>query len=130
MVSSRRGSGEFQPGTSRSGQPSVKVETEAGEVFYADQVIATFPLGLLQKNPQYFDPPLPKGKQESMKKMVFGVVDKIFLSYEAPFLNPEISEIITLWNRVDEKQVPMEDRWYRKIYSFCKGERFLYFLTN
>ena len=57
-----------------------------------------------------------------MKKMVFGVVNKIFLSYEAPFLNPEISEIITLWNKIDEKQVPMEERWFRKIYSFCKGE--------
>ena len=57
-----------------------------------------------------------------MKKMVFGVVNKIFLSYEAPFLNPEISEIITLWNKVDEKQVPMEERWFRKIYSFCKGK--------
>ena len=22
---------------------------------------------------------------------------------------------------MDEKVVPMEDRWYRKIYSFCKG---------
>ena len=53
--------------------------------------------------------------------MVFGVVNKIFLSYEAPFLNPEISEIITLWNKIDEKQVPMEERWFRKIYSFCKG---------
>ena len=77
--------------------------------------------GLLQNNPQYFDPPLPRAKQESFKKMVFGVVNKIFLSYEAPFLNPEISEIITLWNKIDEKQVPMEERWFRKIYSFCKG---------
>ena len=77
--------------------------------------------GLLQNNPQYFDPPLPRAKQESLKKMVFGVVNKIFLSYDAPFLNPEISEIITLWNKIDEKQVPMEERWFRKIYSFCKG---------
>lgn len=121
VVSSRRGSGDFDPTQRRSGQPNVRVETEDGKVFHADQLIATFPLGLLQKNPQYFDPPLPRGKQESMKKLVFGVVDKIYLSYEAPFLNPEISEIITLWNRVDEKTVPMEERWFRKIYSFCKG---------
>ena len=125
-MGSRRGSGDLGPAYRKSGQPNVKVETQDGKIFYADQLIATFPLGILQKNPQYFDPPLPKGKQESMKKLVFGVVDKIYLSYEAPFLNPEISEIITLWNRVDEKQVPMEERWFRKIYSFCKGEIFLF----
>ena len=32
-----------------------------------------------------------------------------------------ITKVITLWNPVDEKVVPMEERWYRKIYSFCKG---------
>ena len=140
VVSSRRGSGDFEQAYSKSGKPGVKVECEDGTVFHADQLICTIPLGqspdckyqtaveifqiagLLQNNPQYFDPPLPRAKQESLKKMVFGVVNKIFLSYESPFLNPEISEIITLWNKIDEKQVPMEERWFRKIYSFCKGE--------
>ena len=61
-----------------------------------------------------------------MKKMVFGVVNKIFLAYEKPFLNPDISEIIVLWNKVDEKLIPMEERWYRKIYSFCKGKLFFF----
>ena len=122
-VGSRRGSGDFSdPAFSKSGKPGVAVECEDGTVYYADQLICTIPLGLLQNNPNYFDPPLPRAKQESLKKMVFGVVNKIFLAYEAPFLNPEISEIITLWNKIDEKQVPMEERWFRKIYSFCKGE--------
>ena len=79
--------------------------------------------GLLQKNPDLFDPPLPREKQESAKSLVFGVVNKIYLSYEEPFLSPKITEIITLWNRVDEKTVPMEERWYKKIYSFCKGKK-------
>ena len=34
-----------------------------------------------------------------------------------------ITKVITLWNPVDEKVVPMEERWYRKIYSFCKGSK-------
>ena len=34
-----------------------------------------------------------------------------------------ITKVITLWNPVDEKVVPMEERWFRKIYSFCKGSR-------
>ena len=64
---------------------------------------------------------MPKEKQESAGKLVFGTVNKIFLAYDAPFLNPEISEIIPLWGKVDENAVPMEQRWFRKIYSFCKG---------
>jgi hypothetical protein len=79
-------------------------------------------LGVLRKNPELFSPPLPAAKPASMKNLVFGVVNKIFLSYEAPFLNPEISEIIVLWNKIDESATPMAERWFRKIYSFCKGD--------
>ena len=32
--------------------------------------------------------------------------------------------MIVLWNRINEKEVPMAERWYRKIYSFCKGIKF------
>ena len=55
--------------------------------------------------------------------MVFGTVNKIFLAYERPFLNPDISEIIVLWNKVEEESLPMGERWFKKIYSFCKGEK-------
>ena len=96
--------------------------------------------GVIEKNPELFKPRLPKEKTNSMQKMVFGTVNKIFIAYEKPFLHPDITEVvfiafliqltiivifkvITLWNPVDEKVVPMEDRWYRKIYSFCKGSK-------
>ena len=94
---------------------------------------------MIEKNPELFKPKLPKEKTSSMQKMVFGTVNKIFIAYEKPFLHPDITEVIvtlltqltimmifkviTLWNPVDEKVVPMEDRWYRKIYSFCKGSK-------
>ena len=45
VVSSRRGSGDFDPAYSKSGNPAVKVEAENGTVFYADQLICTIPLG-------------------------------------------------------------------------------------
>ena len=97
-------------------------------------------VGVIEKNPELFKPRLPKEKTNSMQKMVFGTVNKIFIAYEKPFLHPDITEVdfialliqltiivifkvITLWNPVDEKVVPMEDRWYRKIYSFCKGSK-------
>ena len=47
VVSSRRGSGDFDPAYSKSGKPAVKVEAENGTVFYADQLICTIPLGQL-----------------------------------------------------------------------------------
>ena len=50
-------------------------------------------LGVIHKNPSLFNPPLPSKRQKSMDKMVFGVVNKIFLAYDKPFLNPEISEV-------------------------------------
>jgi Flavin containing amine oxidoreductase len=77
---------------------------------------------VLNKNPDMFVPPLPEAKYASMKHLVFGVVNKIFLAYEKPFLNPDITEVIVLWNKIDEASTPMEERWFRKIYSFCKGE--------
>jgi len=122
VVNSRRGSKDLLESSShqRRGKPSVKVECDNGTTFYADHLICTMPLGILEKNPGLFDPPLPQEKTDSMKKIVFGVVNKIFLAYEKPFLNPDISEIIVLWNKVDDKTIPMEERWFRKIYSFCK----------
>ena len=50
-------------------------------------------LGVIHKNPSLFNPPLPSKRQKSMDKLVFGVVNKIFLAYDKPFLNPEISEV-------------------------------------
>jgi len=117
LHSSRRGSAERLH--KRKGRPSVKVELENGKVFLADHVICTVPLGLLSKK-DLFNPPLPEKRHDSMSKLVFGVVNKIFLAYDKPFLNPDISEVIVLWNRINEKDVPMSDRWFRKIYSFCR----------
>ena len=112
--------------------------------------------GVIERNPELFKPKLPKEKTSSMQKMVFGTVNKIFIAYEKPFLHPDITEVrvkyleiswsfyspraphytpqqfppkvITLWNPVDEKVVPMAERWYRKIYSFCKGCNVLFSL--
>ena len=59
-------------------------------------------------------------KKAALNKLNFGTVNKIFLEYERPWLSPEITEVILLWDQVDEKKVEMKDRWFRKIYSFCK----------
>ena len=82
---------------------------------------STIPLGVLQsKCDSIFVPHLPPEKKTAINKLNFGTVNKIFLDFEFPFLSTEISEVILLWDRIDEKSVPIADRWFRKIYSFAK----------
>ena len=104
----------------RRAHPNVMVECENGSKFYTDHVICTIPLGLLKEKEDLFVPELPKAKRDSIDKMHFGTVNKIFLEYERPFLSPDISEVILLWENVDKGRVELKDRWFRKIYSFCK----------
>ncbi|XP_076053754.1 spermine oxidase isoform X2 [Oratosquilla oratoria] len=104
----------------RSRKPKVEIECENGKKFFAEHVICTLPLGVLQdRGRNMFDPPLPDYKMDSINRLCFGVVDKIYLEYERPFLNPELSEVIFLWDEIDPK-VPMSERWFKKIYSFTK----------
>lgn len=105
-----------------SGSNSVKVVCVDGTIYYADHVICTIPLGVLKDNHnELFDPVLPQYKLESIERLLFGTVDKIFLEYERPFLNADISEVMLLWNsESDDKDSDMERSWYKKIYSFSK----------
>ena len=89
--------------------PNVQVVCEDGSIFYADHVICTVPLGVLKaKSSKLFSPALPSYKIESINKLLFGTVNKIFLEYDRPFLNPEVSEVMLLW---DEDEI-----------SNCKGQ--------
>lgn len=101
---------------------SVKVDCVNGDTYYADHVICTVPLGVLKDHhEEMFSPGLPQYKLESIEGLLFGTVDKIFLEYERPFLNADISEVMLLWNegQPDEEE-PMADNWFKKIYSFSK----------
>ncbi|RZF34166.1 hypothetical protein LSTR_LSTR003576 [Laodelphax striatellus] len=101
---------------------SVKVTCENGAAFVAEHVICTIPLGVLkEKSGQLFTPPLPEYKTESIDRLLFGTVDKIFLAYERPFLNSDISEIMLLWDVEDNADKDdLSKTWYKKIYSFSK----------
>lgn len=101
--------------------PNVMVEFEDGDRLYTDHVICAVPLGCLKRNRSLFSPELPAPKYHAMSKLNFGTVNKIFLEYDRPFLSPIISEVILLWDHQLPDPAPgMEDRWFRKIYSFSK----------
>lgn len=100
---------------------NVKVDCVDGDTYYADHVICTVPLGVLKdRHEEMFSPGLPQYKLESIEALLFGTVDKIFLEYERPFLNADISEVMLLWNDDEDEERPMAGRWFKKIYSFSK----------
>lgn len=99
----------------------VKIVCDNGTEYYANHVICTVPLGVLKENHQtLFEPQLPQYKIESIDHLLFGTVDKIFLEYDRPFLNKDISEVLLVWENVDEGNAGIENTWFRKIYSFAK----------
>lgn len=102
---------------------SVKIVCDDGSIYHADHVICTVPLGVLKETHHVlFEPALPKYKVESIEHLLYGTVDKIFLEYERPFLNSDISEVMLIWDSVpsDADDICMEKHWYKKIYSFSK----------
>lgn len=99
---------------------TVEVVCENGQSFYANHVICTIPLGVLKDHAStLFDPVLPQYKMESIERLLFSAVDKIFLEYERPFLNPDITEIMLLWESTQSSE-DLSQSWYKKIYSFSK----------
>jgi spermine oxidase len=103
----------------------VQIVCDTNEIFYADHIICTIPLGVLKENPQLFEPSLPEYKSESIERLLYGTVNKIFLEYDRPFLSHDISEIMLLWenDNVEDTSPTLEyvkEFWYKKIYSFSK----------
>lgn len=104
---------------------TVQIVCDTNEVFFCDHVICTIPLGVLKESPKLFEPALPDYKRESIKNLLFGTVDKIYLEFERPFLSQDISEIMLLWENdlpAAESESPEQTKefWFKKIYSFSK----------
>ncbi|KAK4565400.1 hypothetical protein LTR86_004017 [Recurvomyces mirabilis] len=64
---------------------STRVVCTNGEVFEADEVVLTTPLGVLKADVVDFDPPLPGWKQGAIDRMGFGLLNKLVLLYDKPF---------------------------------------------
>lgn len=74
---------KYRPQSQRSAP--VVVETTNGVTFAGSHVIVTVPIGVLKANAIAFDPPLPAEKQDVIDRMGVGNVEKIALSFAAPF---------------------------------------------
>lgn len=78
------------------GEKTVEIETSHRARYTARQVVCTLPLGVLQHHsqdtatavtavPVLFQPPLPPDKQEAIRSLGFGTLDKIMLVYQTPW---------------------------------------------
>lgn len=64
------------------------ISTSRGEV-RASRVIVTLPLGVLQAGAVSFDPPLPEAKQQAIRSLGMGVLNKCYLRFERAFWDVE-----------------------------------------
>lgn len=60
-----------------------------------DAVLVTVPLGVLKMGSIRFDPPLPPAKQAAIAALGMGLLDKLYLRYDAVFWDREVTWILT-----------------------------------
>ena len=59
-------------------RPMASIDFADGETMLADHVVSTLPLGVLQKEEDFFRPALPLWKREAMGRLGFGVLNKVW----------------------------------------------------
>ncbi|KAJ3682068.1 hypothetical protein LUZ60_014641 [Juncus effusus] len=72
------------------GNNKVKVKVLDGGEFEGDAVLVTIPLGCLKANSVKFSPELPNWKQESIKRLGFGVLNKVVLEFPTVFWDENV----------------------------------------
>jgi monoamine oxidase len=76
----------------------VRVQTADGQVFPADRVLITVPLGVLQAGAIAFDPPLPTDKQDALRLLIMGGAIKMVYAFDQPVLPPGIGALYSAVN--------------------------------
>ncbi len=68
-------------------QVSVRSSSDgaSGAEFHARFVVCSVSLGVLQRNPPLFDPPLPQRKLRAIKRLGMGLLNKVLLRYSTPW---------------------------------------------
>ena len=80
----------------------VKITTVGGQVYYANKVINTIPLGVLKSNFVTFIPALPTDYTNAINNIGFGVFNKIIVTLNDTFWdNPETIRVVDLAGTYD-----------------------------
>ncbi|KAK5271466.1 hypothetical protein LTR99_001378 [Exophiala xenobiotica] len=70
-------------------QGKATITCEDGQSIEADKVVFAAPLGILKEQSIQFDPPLPQWKRDAIRRMGFGLLNKVILVFERPFWDVE-----------------------------------------
>jgi monoamine oxidase len=79
----------------------VKIYTKDNQVYEANEVIVTVPLGVLQKGSITFSPELPEYKKTAINSLKMGNLHKTFLTFESKFWDDV--DTISILNSDDTK---------------------------
>ncbi|EFX03272.1 lysine-specific histone demethylase [Grosmannia clavigera kw1407] len=71
------------------GSAPVIIECEGGYSFEADYVVNTIPLGVLKHGNVEFEPPLPEWKTDVIRRLGYGVLNKVILTFPRVFWDPK-----------------------------------------
>lgn len=83
------------------------VTNTAGEVIQADRVIVTAPLGVLKAGMISFQPELPETHRAAIEAMAMGLLDKVWLRWDAPWWTQGAEQ----WTRVAAADDPYVE-WF------------------
>ncbi|XP_062559761.1 spermine oxidase-like [Armigeres subalbatus] len=89
-------------------------------VYDADHVICTVSLGVLKERYQsLFTPELPAIKQNAIKGLSIGTVDKLYLEFDKPFWSDGWQGLSLLWNQNDLEEIrASENSWMEDVFGF------------
>lgn len=85
------------------GADGVTVTAKGGKHQF-DAAIVTLPLGVLKRNSVRFTPPLPADKTAAIERLGMGTLDKLYLLYDHPFWDKDVTWIGTPENGLPRGQ--------------------------
>jgi len=80
-----------------------RIECENGDVIDADYIISTIPLGVLKRDDIQFEPSLPDWKTGAIRRLGFGVLNKVVLVFKDAFWDQSRDIFGTLNNAVADR---------------------------
>ncbi|KAM0032893.1 putative spermine oxidase transcription regulator Homeodomain-LIKE family [Helianthus debilis subsp. tardiflorus] len=84
-------------------QKKVKVSTQNGKIFTGDAVLITVPLGCLKAETIKFSPSLPEWKYSSIKRLGFGVLNKVILEFPEVFWDDSVDYFGATAEQTDQR---------------------------
>jgi lysine-specific histone demethylase 1 len=69
---------------------ALSTETGESQIFRGDVALVTVPLGVLKSGKVSFHPPLPEWKKQAIRKLGFGLLNKVVLCFEERFWDSSV----------------------------------------